>query len=203
MNAVADFDISQILNNLYRRKGLIVSVFVVVSLLAAYLASVLPNVYRSSALIVVTPQSVPTSFVASTVTIDLRRTDAVYYSGDSEPNSTGKDHSRIRSLSLRKGSYFRRSNQSPAQIHQDRTPAETTFLQFSFESENPEKAKQVTSRLAIVIYRPKSTGQGTASTGNQVFHQCRDGETAKGIGRARGGGKSDTRPLIVMSCRIN
>src|SRR5215831_18202284 len=71
MNAVADFDISQILSNLYRRKGLILSIFIVVSLLAANLASVLPNIYRSSALIVVTPQRVPTSFVASTVTIDL------------------------------------------------------------------------------------------------------------------------------------
>ena len=34
MNVVADFDISQILSNLCRRKGLILSVFVVVSLLA-------------------------------------------------------------------------------------------------------------------------------------------------------------------------
>ena len=36
-----------------------------------YLATVLPEVYRSSTLIVVTPQRVPTSFVPSTVTIDL------------------------------------------------------------------------------------------------------------------------------------
>ena len=71
MNAVADFDISQILSNLYRRKGLIISVFIVVSLLAGYLATILPKVYRSSTLIVVTPQRIPTSFVASTVTIDL------------------------------------------------------------------------------------------------------------------------------------
>ena len=71
MNAVADFDISQILSNLYRRKGLIISVFIVVSLLAAYLATILPKIYRSSTLIVVTPQRIPTAFVASTVTIDL------------------------------------------------------------------------------------------------------------------------------------
>ena len=71
MNAVADFDISQILSNLYRRKGLIISVFIVVSLLAGYLATILPKVYRSSTLIVVTPQRIPTAFVASTVTVDL------------------------------------------------------------------------------------------------------------------------------------
>ena len=43
MNAVMDFDISKVLNTLNRRKGLIVSVFVVVSSLAAYLATVLPT----------------------------------------------------------------------------------------------------------------------------------------------------------------
>src|SRR5688572_24473046 len=71
MNAAADLNISQILSNLQQRKGLIVSVFVVVSVLTAYLAAVLPEIYRSSTLIVVTPQKVPTSFVSSTVTIDL------------------------------------------------------------------------------------------------------------------------------------
>src|SRR5262247_3518104 len=71
MNAVTDFDISKVLNSLNRQKGLIVSVFVVVGSLAVYLAIVLPNVYQSNALILVTPQRVPTSFVASTVTIDL------------------------------------------------------------------------------------------------------------------------------------
>ncbi len=36
MNAMADFDISQILNSFYRRKGLIICVCVVVFLLALY-----------------------------------------------------------------------------------------------------------------------------------------------------------------------
>ena len=48
MNIVTDFDISKILNTLERRKGLVVSVFVVVASLAIYLATVLPNVYQSN-----------------------------------------------------------------------------------------------------------------------------------------------------------
>ena len=120
MNVVADFDISKILNTLNRRKGLIVSVFVVVSLLAAYLATVLPNVYQSSALILVTPQRVPTSFVASTVTIDL---------GERMQSITQEILSRtqlekiVQEFNLyppNKGICFRRSNQCSAQIHQDR-----------------------------------------------------------------------------------
>ena len=120
MNVVADFDISKILNTLHRRKGLIVSVFVVVSSLAGYLASVLPNVYQSSALILVTPQRVPTSFVASTVTIDLRER---MQSITQEIMSRTQLEKIVQEFNLYlKGSYFRRSNQCPAQIHQDRIP---------------------------------------------------------------------------------
>jgi uncharacterized protein involved in exopolysaccharide biosynthesis len=71
VNTMSDFDISAILNGLYRRKGLIIATFLVVSILGAYLAITVPNVFQSSALILVSPQRVPTSYVASTVTIDL------------------------------------------------------------------------------------------------------------------------------------
>ena len=71
MNGTADLDISRILSSLYRRKALIVCAFLVVSLLTAYTAVILPNIYQSSSLVLVSPQKVPTSFVTSTVTRDL------------------------------------------------------------------------------------------------------------------------------------
>src|SRR5215813_10916501 len=144
MNAVADFDISQILNNLYRRKGLILCVFIVVSLLAAYLASILPKIYRSSTLIVVTPQRVPTSFIASTVTIDLNeRMQSIIqeilsrtqlekiiqefhlYSSETEKSIEDRVERlrRIIKVQLRRNNVF----------------------ELSFEADNPKKAQQVTS----------------------------------------------------------
>src|SRR5687767_14277327 len=71
MNTSMDFNPTLILSNLYRRKGLIIAVFVVVSALAAYLAIILPSTYKSSTLILITPQRVPSAYVTSTVTIDL------------------------------------------------------------------------------------------------------------------------------------
>ena len=71
MNGTADLDISRILSSLYRRKALIICAFLVVSLLTAYTAVILPNLYQSSSLVLVSPQKVPTSFVTSTVTRDL------------------------------------------------------------------------------------------------------------------------------------
>src|SRR5215470_6502414 len=150
MNAVADFNISQILASLYRRKGLILSVFIVVSLLAAYLANILPKIYQSSTLIVVTPQRVPTSFIASTVTIDLNeRMQSIIqeilsrtqlekimqefdlYSSDTK----GFIEDRLEHLRRMINVQLRRNN----------------VFELSFESENPQKAKQVTSRLASLF----------------------------------------------------
>jgi polysaccharide chain length determinant protein (PEP-CTERM system associated) len=150
MNAVVDFDISQILSNLYRRKGLIISVFIVVSLLAAYLANVLPKIYRSSTLIVVTPQRIPTAFVASTVTIDLNermqsiiqeilsrtQLEKIVQEFDLYPSETqGFIEDRIERLRKKVKVELRRNN----------------VFELAFESENPDKAQQVTSRLASLF----------------------------------------------------
>ena len=150
MNAVADFDISQILSNLYRRKGLIISVFIVVSLLAGYLATILPKVYRSSTLIVVTPQRIPTAFVASTVTIDLNermqsiiqeilsrtQLEKIVQEFDLYPSETTESiEGRVERLRKKVKVDVRRNN----------------VFELSFESENPEKAKQVTSRLGSLF----------------------------------------------------
>ena len=72
MNTQA-FDISQILNSLYRRKDIIIAVSLVVITLATYLAINLPDVYRSSTLILVTPQRLPSTYVASTVTSTIEQ----------------------------------------------------------------------------------------------------------------------------------
>jgi polysaccharide chain length determinant protein (PEP-CTERM system associated) len=149
MNAMGEFDISHIIGTLYRRKGLIVAVFVVVSSLAAYLAATLPNVYQSNALILVTPQRVPSSFVTSTVTIDLNeRMQSIVqeilsrtqlekivqefnlYSSDGEQAALLEG--RIERLRKTVKVELRRNN----------------VFQLSYESESPEKAQQVVSRLA-------------------------------------------------------
>jgi polysaccharide chain length determinant protein (PEP-CTERM system associated) len=168
MNAVADFDISQILSNLYKRKGLILSVFIVVSLLTAYLASVLPKIYRSSALIVVTPQRVPTSFVTSTVTIDLNermqsiiqeilsrtQLEKIIQEFDLYPSEIkGSIEGRIERLRKNIKVELRRNN----------------VFELSFESDNPEKAKQVTSRLASLFIHQNLQVREQQAEGTKSF----------------------------------
>src|SRR5262245_31896128 len=59
---------NRIRNILYRRKTLVFSVALAVFSLAAYLALSLPNIYRSSALLLGSPQRLPPSYVTSTLT---------------------------------------------------------------------------------------------------------------------------------------
>jgi polysaccharide chain length determinant protein (PEP-CTERM system associated) len=168
MNGVTDFDVSKILNNLYRRKGLIVSVFVVVSLLAVYSAIILPHIYRSSTLIVVTPQRIPTSFVASTVTIDLNermqsiiqeilsrtRLEKIIQEFDLYPSETnGSIEERIERLRRKVKIELRRNN----------------VFELSFESENPEKAKQVTSRLSSLFIDQNLEAREQQAEGTKSF----------------------------------
>jgi polysaccharide chain length determinant protein (PEP-CTERM system associated) len=146
VNSTTELDFGRILGVCYRQKHLIVAVFVVVSLLAAYLAISLPDIYRSNTLILVTPQRVPTSYVASTVTIDLRerlqsaiqqtlsRThlEKTVQEFNLYATSGSTKEERIERLRRMINFHFQREN----------------VFQLSFDSESPETAKKVTSRLA-------------------------------------------------------
>ena len=175
MNAAADFNVSQILSNLYRKKGLIIAVFVVVSLLAAYLATILPDIYRSSTLIVVTPQRLPASFVTSTVTMDLEermqsivqeilsvtQLDKIIEEFNLYPSDTKGSNLRDRVEKLRKSIKvdFRRNN----------TRDSMTVFQLSFESGNPEKARQVTHRLATLFIDQNLQVREQQAIGTKAF----------------------------------
>jgi len=166
MNVVADFDIIKILNTLNRRKGVILSVFVVVSSLAAYLATVLPNVYQSNALILVTPQRVPTSVVASSVTIDL---------GERMQSITQEIMSRTQlekivqefNLYLKMAALEDRINVLRKSIKIE--SRRNNVFQLSFESEDPEKAKQVTSRLGSLFIEQNLNAREQQAQGTKSF----------------------------------
>ena len=169
MNTMADFDVSQIFSSLNRRKGLIVAVFAVVSVLGAYLAAILPEVYQSSTLILVTPQRVPASFVTSTVTMDLgermqsiiqeilsrTQLEKIIQEFNLYPTSSKGELLEERVERLRKAVKvdFRRNN----------------VFQLSYESENPEKAKQVAGRLASLFIEQNLQVREQQAMGTKSF----------------------------------
>jgi protein tyrosine kinase modulator len=169
MNGMADFDLSQILSSFYRRKGLIICVFVVVFLLTAYTAAILPKIYQSSSLILVSPQRVPSSFVTSTITTDLgdrmqsiiqeilsrTQLEKIVQEFNLYPSADQAAILEERVERLRKSIKveFRRNN----------------VFQLSFESDNPEKAKQVTGRLASLFIEQNLQVREQQAMGTKSF----------------------------------
>ena len=166
MNPTTEFDFSKILASFYRQKQLIIAVFLVVSTLSVYLATTLPPIYRSSTLILVTPQRVPTSFVASTVTMELNeriqsireeilsRTRLETIVRERYPTATASVvDDQIQRLRRKIRIDIQRSN----------------VFQLSYESESPHWAQRVTSRLASLFIDQNLQVRERQAIGTKVF----------------------------------
>ena len=151
MNSSQDFNPFQLLNTIHRRKDIVVAVFLVVVALAAYLAVSLPDVYRSSTLILTTPQKLPANYVASTVTTTI---DQRILAMTQQILSRTSLESVIRELNLYSAGGSPNSIEERVESLRRRIKTEVTrndTLRLSFEAESPEKAMQVTARLASLF----------------------------------------------------
>ncbi len=169
MNSLlAGSELSRVLTSFYRQKQLIVAVFLVGSILAAYLASVLPPVYRSSTLVLMRPPKVPASFVASTMTMTtadriqsviqdmLSRTRLAEISDEFSlysSNGSGSIDDRVNKLRRMINIDLQRNN----------------VFRLSFDSEDPEKAKQVVARLASMFIEQNLETREQQATGTKSF----------------------------------
>ena len=150
MNTQA-FDISKILNSLYRRIDIIIGVFLVVIILAAFLAISLPDVYRSSTLILVTPQRLPSNYVASTVTSTIeQRMQAI------AQQVLGRTMLErvIQEFNLFSSTDSQRSIDERVALLRARISlaiSRNDAFTLSFDAESPEIARQVTARIASLF----------------------------------------------------
>jgi polysaccharide chain length determinant protein (PEP-CTERM system associated) len=151
VNTSQEFDIFRILDPIYRRKELAVAIFLVVTILAAYLAMTLPDIYRSSTLILITPQKLPPNYVASTDTLSVEQrvrtiTEAILSRTSLErivrrfnlfPPNGGEATIEERVKRLRKD------------VTIDTAKSDTFKL--SFVATTPKEAMEVTARLASLF----------------------------------------------------
>ena len=147
MNPAGDLDFAKLFSGIYRHKGLVIALSIVVFCLAAYIAATMPNVYRSNTLILITPQRVPSNFVAPTVTSGVaERINAI----TQEILSRTRLESIIKEFGLYPGAgmedrvNFLRSN---VRLDIRRNDA----FQISYDSGNPETAMKVANRLASLF----------------------------------------------------
>lgn len=151
MNPTGDLDFSKIFLGFYRHKGLVFASTLVITLLGAYLGAIMPNIYRSSTLILITPQRVPANFVAPTVTSGIAdRINAI----SQEILSRTRLESIIKEFGLYGGG-------GKATTTEDRVNAlrsnirldirRNDAFQISFDSDSPETAMKVANRLASLF----------------------------------------------------
>src|SRR3990172_10379699 len=171
MKSSQEFDLSQILNTIYRRKDIVIAIFLVIAALTSYLAVSLPNIYRSSTMILVTPQKLPASYVASTVTTTieqrmlamtqqiLSRTSLANIIRDLNLFPAGGSQADIEARVER----LRRD----VNIDIDRNRSGTFNL--SFEAQSPQIAMQVTSRLASLFIDENVREREQQATGTTAF----------------------------------
>jgi polysaccharide chain length determinant protein (PEP-CTERM system associated) len=164
------FDISQILSSLYRRKDLIIAVALVVCILTTYVAISLPDLYRSSTLILVTPQSLPDKFVTSTVTSTIeQRMQAIAQQvlGRTMLETVVKEFnlffSASESQTSMEGRVARLRNRMALSINRNNT------FTISFDAESPEMASRVTARIASLFIDENLKVREQQATGTTTF----------------------------------
>lgn len=150
MNPTGDLDFSKLFAGFYRHKGLAFAVSLVVLLWVVYLAATLPNVYRSSTLILITPQRVPGNIVMPTITSTV--TDRIN-SITQEILSRTRLESIIKEFGLYQGG---RGNTMEDRVGNFRKNIRLDIrrndaFQISFDSGNPEIAMKVANRLASLF----------------------------------------------------
>jgi len=172
MKPLQQFDFTYIINTLRRWKFLIIAVFIIISSLSAYLARSLRNVYRSSTLVLVSPQSLPANYVSSTVTLNVQQrvmAIAQQIQGRTvlekivrefdlfpSPGSIASMEERTEKLKKRidiQFANFVRNN---------------TFT-LSFEADSPEKAMEVTARLGALFIEENLKAREQQASGTTSF----------------------------------
>jgi polysaccharide chain length determinant protein (PEP-CTERM system associated) len=169
MNPAQEFDFSHILDPIFRRKELAIAIFLVVAILAAYLAAALPDVYRSGTLILVTPQKLPANYVSSTVTLNLEQRmraiaqqilsrtslEKIVRELNLFPTGGAEAHLEARVGRLQK--------KIKLEVNKDES------FKLSFDAPTPNEAMQVTTRLASLFVEENLRVREQQASGTTAF----------------------------------
>jgi len=170
MNDSAQFDLTYLLSVFYRRKGVIIACFLVVSSLTAYLAASLPNIYKSTTLILITPQKLPSSYINSTVTMSIReRINTITQEIMSRTRLTKIiSELNLNQFNRQAGTIEEQVNNLRKNISIKSNRRDNSF-RLSFESESPREAQIVATRLASLFIEENLRLREQRAIGTTIF----------------------------------
>jgi protein tyrosine kinase modulator len=170
MKPAADLDLKNILSLLYARKQIILVAFLVISSLTAYLAVSLPDIYRSSILILISPQRLPASYVNSTVTAKV---DERIRALSAEILSRTNLEKVVREFNLYPPA-SRSENNIDARLERLRKSIQIEVrnndsFRLSFDHENAKTAMLVTARLGAIFINEDVQARQQQAIGTRDF----------------------------------
>jgi len=169
MKSSQEFELSHLVRSIYRRKDMVITIFLVLAALTTYLAVSLPDIYRSSSLILITPQKLPATYVTSTVTASLdQRMMAMTQQILSRTSLEGI----IRDLNLFPTGGSGISVDQQVENLRKKIFVETNkndTFRLAFESENPNTAMAVTARLTSLFIDENVRSREQQAAGTTVF----------------------------------
>jgi len=166
MASSAEFDIKNILNLFFLKKEKIITIFLVISSLGIYLAWTLPNIYRSSSVILLTPQQLPAFYVHSPVTspIDQRiRASSEAILGRTRLLQVVEDLNLYPTLGGVDARIAKLRRNIQIEVRRNDTFA------ISFDHAVPETAKQVADRLGALFVNENLERREQLATGTTTF----------------------------------
>jgi polysaccharide chain length determinant protein (PEP-CTERM system associated) len=166
MAASPEFDIKKIVNLFWLRKERILTVAIVTFSLGVYLAMSLPDIYRSSSVILVTPQKLPAFYVHSPVAgaIDQRvRSTSEAILGRTRLKQIVEELNLYPTLTRIDGRIGKLRRNIQIDIRRNDTVA------ISFDHTIPEKARQVADRLGVLFVNENLEMREQVATGTTTF----------------------------------
>jgi polysaccharide chain length determinant protein (PEP-CTERM system associated) len=170
MNLGQQFDFTQIINTIRRWRYLIVTVFIVISSLSVHLAHSLRDVYRSSMVMLVTPQKLPANYISATVTLNVEQrvmSIAQQLQGRTVLEKIVREFDLFPSPGA---TMEERTERLQKRIKLDFVGfGRTNSFTVSFDAESPQKAMEVTARLGSLFIEESLKAREQQAAGTTTF----------------------------------
>jgi protein tyrosine kinase modulator len=169
MKSSQEFELSHVLSTVYRRKDIVIAIFLVILALTSYLAASLPDIYRSSTMILITPQKLPATYVTSTVTSNI---DQRMLAMTQQILSRTSLESVIRDAKLFPNDVSGTSIDQQVENLRKKIAIDVNrndTFKLSFESESPQTAMAVTARLASLFIDENVRSREQQAAGTTAF----------------------------------
>jgi polysaccharide chain length determinant protein (PEP-CTERM system associated) len=169
VQVLENFDIQQLFRACFRRKGLIIAAGLVTFLLAGFLAANLPEVYRSSTLILITPQKLPASYISSTSTMSVEQRVQTITRQILSRTSLEKIINEFDLFQLKTSGTTMEERVEALRKRVKIEVRRSDTFELTFDASNPEIAMRVTARLASFFIEENLRAREQQAEGTTSF----------------------------------